>query len=189
MSKKHKILLTVLVVGLAGVLAGFGVFAAFSSTTSNTGNTFATGSVELTDNDGGTTALFDDTVDGTLMPGDHDRCIKVTYGGSMDATVKLYTSAITGTGNDVEVTVDKSATGDAMDCSDFGTSTNVFAAAPLSTLDNSSDWSTGITVNPGVATKWVNGDSVTFRFRLTVGDGDGGKTVSPFDVTWEAQNQ
>ena len=189
MSKKHKILLTVLVVGLAGVLAGFGVFAAFSSTTSNTDNTFAAGSIALTDNDGGTTALFDTAVDGPLMPGDYDRCIRVSYGSSIDATVKLYTSAITGTGNDVDVTVDQSATGDAMDCSDFGTSTNVFAAAPLSTLDNSADWSTGITVNPGVATKWVDGDSVTFRFRITVGEDDGGKTVDPFDVTWEAQNQ
>lgn len=191
MSKKHKILLTVLVIGLGGVLAGFGVFAAFSGTTSNTGNTFTAGNVSLSDNDGGTTALFNGTLHGNLKPGNYDRCIRVTYGGSLDASVKLYTSAITGTGNGLNVTVDKSTIGTALDCSDFGTATatNIFAAAPLTTLDNHADWATGLAVNPGAATKWVANDAVTFRFRITVTDADAAKTVSGFNVTWEAQNQ
>lgn len=191
MAKKHKLLLTVLVVGLGGTLAGFGVFAAFSNTTSNTGNTFQAGSVSISDNDSNA-ALFNNTLHANATPGDYDRCIRVTYAGTLDAAVKLYTSAITGSGNDLNVTVDKSDTGTNVDCSDFGdggTVTNVFAAAPLTTLDNHSNWSNGLAVTPIGETVWVQNDAVTFRFRITVADGDQSKTVNSFGVTWEAQNQ
>jgi hypothetical protein len=192
MSTKHRILMTVLVVGLGGTVAGFGVFAAFSNTTSNTGNTFQAGSVSLSDNDSNA-AMFNSTLHGSATPGDYDRCIRVTYAGTLDTTVKLYTSAITGSGNDLDVTVDKSDTGTEADCGDFGgaggTVANVFATAPLTTLDNHANWSNGLAVTPIGATEWVQNDAVTFRFRITVADGDQSKTVNSFGVTWEAQNQ
>ena len=48
-----KLALTALIVsGVAGVMA-FGTYSAFSSTTSNPNNNFATGSVSISDNDGG----------------------------------------------------------------------------------------------------------------------------------------
>jgi predicted ribosomally synthesized peptide with SipW-like signal peptide len=188
MSKKQKVLMTTLVVGLAGAIAGFGVFAAFSSTTSNPSNSFQAGTVTIGDNDGGT-ALFSNAV--PKGPGNHDRCVKVTYSGTLDATVKLYTSAITGTGSDLNVTIAK-GTGAAADCSDFVSASTVFGPDTLAnfrTANNS--FTNGLAVNPGSATKWVANDAVTFRFRITVPDANSaqGKVVDPFTLTWEAQNQ
>jgi predicted ribosomally synthesized peptide with SipW-like signal peptide len=196
MSKKHKILMTTLVVGLAGALAGFGVFAAFSSTTSNPSNSFAAGTVTIGDNDGGT-ALFSAT---PRAPGNHDRCIKVTYSGNLDATVKLYTGAITGTGSDLPVTIHKAAPtvgnpGTAASCSDFddAAATKIYpagASAPLSDFGTAhSGWANGLAVNPGSATKWVTNDAVVFRVRINIPDSGQGKSVDPFALTWEAQNQ
>lgn len=194
MSTRTKILFTVLVVGLGGVLAGFGVFAAFSATTSNPNNSFQAGNVSIGDNDGGSALFSTSTLHGNAKPGNYDRCIRVTYNGSLDADVKLYTSAITGDGNGMNVTVDKSNNGAAADCSDFGTgagaqTASVFSAAPLTTFDNHSSFSNGIEVDPIGATKWVNGAAATFRFRITVGDNDQNATLDAFNLTWEAQNQ
>lgn len=200
MSKKTKILMTVLVVGLTGAVAGFGVFAAFSDTTSNTGNTFQAGSVDIGDNDGGSTALFNGTLHGNTKPGDYERCIKVTYNGTLDATVKLYTSAITGTGSDLPVVVSKAAPtvakpGAEANCSDFdaAAATDIYPSSGTATLADfrtaHSSWANGLTVNPGSATKWVQNNAVVFRFRISVPDSAQGKAVNSFDLTWEAQNQ
>ena len=192
MSNKHKLLLTVLVVGLGGALAGFGVFAAFSATTSNPNNSFQAGNVSISDNDGGTALFTNSGLHANTKPGNYDRCVRVTYNGTLDADVKLYGSAITGDGNGMNVTVDKSDTGTAADCSDFGTAgtvESVFAAAPLTTFDNASNWATGIDTDPVGETKWVPGQEQTFRFRITVGDANQNATLDAFNVIWEAQNQ
>jgi hypothetical protein len=188
MPRHHKLLMTTLVVGLAAALGGFGVFAAFSGTTTNPGNTFAAGTVTIEDNDGDT-ALFTNAV--KHKPGDYDRCIKVKYTGSLDSTVKLYTSAITGTGSDLNVTIAK-GTGAAADCSDFVSAATVFGPNTLANFRSTyPDYANGLAVNPGAATKWVTNDQVTFRFRITVPDANSaqGKVVDPFTLTWEAQNQ
>jgi len=188
MSGKLKLLMTVLVVGLMGALGGFGVWAAFSGTTTNPGNSFAAGTVAIEDNDGDA-ALFSNAV--KQKPGNSDRCIKVKYTGSLDSTVKLYTSAITGTGSDLDLTVAK-GTGAAADCSDFASATTVFGPDTLANFRAAhSSFANGLAVNPGAATKWVTNDEVTFRFRITVPDANSaqGKQVDPFTLTWEGQNQ
>ena len=188
MSKNRKLLMTVLVVGLAAALGGYGIYAAFSDTTTNPGNTFAAGSVTIGDNDGDT-ALFSNAVE--QAPGDYDRCIQVTYTGSLDATVKLYTSAIAGTGSGLDLTVAK-GTGTAADCSDFVSAATVFGPDTLANFRTAhSSFTNGLAVNPGVATKWVQNDAVTFRFRITVADDNSaqGVVVDPFTLTWETQNQ
>ena len=190
MGKQNKVLLTVLVVVVGAALSGFGVFAAFSGTTTNPNNSFAAGTVTLTDNDGNV-ALYTDAIN--AQPDvDYDRCIRVTYAGSLDATVKLYTSAISADGSKVDIQVDKSATGSQPDCSDFGAATNVYATTSLAAFGTShSSYANGLTVNPGSATKWVQNDAVTYRFRLSIPDlqANEGISVSPFSLTWEAQNQ
>ena len=187
MSRNQKLLLTSVVVGLAAAVGGFGVFAAFSGTTTNPNNSFAAGTVTIEDNDGDT-ALFSNAV--KKAPGDYDRCIKVKYTGSLDATVKLYSSAITGSGSDLNLTVAKGS-GAAADCSDFVSAGTVFGPNTLATFDDYAAFGSGLAVNPGAATKWVLNDEVTFRFRITVPDANSaqGKTVDPYTLTWEAPNQ
>ncbi|MGH8913395.1 MAG: hypothetical protein ACRDZM_02650, partial [Acidimicrobiia bacterium] len=74
---------------------------AFSATTYNTGDAWATGSLALTNNGGGTTfsgttaALF---TENNLKPGDSGaKCITVQSGGTLAGTLKLYRGAIGGT--------------------------------------------------------------------------------------------
>ena len=192
MSKKHKVLLTALVVGLGGAIAGFGVFAAFSSTTSNPGNTFAAGTVTLTDNDG-SVSLFSDAT--KAKPGDTDRCIKVTYGGSLDATVKMYVDAISADGDKVSVTIHKSTVaGQATNaaCAGFVADGAAIYSDTLAQFGTDhSNWSNGLAANPGAATKWVQNDALSYRIRLTVPDDNNsqGASNSAFELSWEAQNQ
>ena len=89
---KRKVLVTLLVVGVLGSLAAYGTFSAFSASTSNTGNSFAAGTVTIGDNDSNPTAapMFNLSEQGPNTP--VERCIKVTYGGSLPADVRLYTT-------------------------------------------------------------------------------------------------
>src|SRR5688500_2627152 len=80
----------------AGVLATITVatsavtFAQFSQTTGNAANSFATGTVQLGDNDIGAAVLgFSDGTPGTSDTG----CVTVTYSGTLPATVRLYGSS------------------------------------------------------------------------------------------------
>lgn len=62
-------------------------YSAFSATTTNPTNNWTTGSVVLADDDSNT-AMFNATL---LKPGSTgEKCIAVTYSGSLAATVKLY---------------------------------------------------------------------------------------------------
>jgi hypothetical protein len=100
---RTKVLLTVLCVGALGSLAAMGVFGAFSATTTNAGNTITAGTVTIGDNDGGP-AMYAVTA---AKPGDSvTKCIKVTYTGSLDADVHIYTASTIGTlGQYVDLTI------------------------------------------------------------------------------------
>ena len=104
MSRGRKTLLSLLLVGTIGAVAGIGTFSAFSATTVNAGNVFAAGTVSISDNDAG--AAMYTIADATpLTP--VVRCIQVTYTGSLPADVHLYSSAIGAIGPYVDLTIDK----------------------------------------------------------------------------------
>ena len=103
MKTSTKVLLTALCVGALGSLAAMGVFGAFSSTTTNAGNTITAGTVAIADNDAGA-AMYSLTA---AKPGESvSKCIKVTYTGSLDADVHIYTTSTIGSlGQYVELTI------------------------------------------------------------------------------------
>ena len=93
MDRMRKALVSILVVGVAGSVAGSGTFSAFSSTTANPGNSFTAGTVTISDNDSGSSMLSLSNA----KPGDSTTgCITTTYTGSLSANVRLYAST-TGT--------------------------------------------------------------------------------------------
>ncbi|MBA2614358.1 MAG: hypothetical protein H0U90_01020 [Actinobacteria bacterium] len=57
-SRASKVLLSLAVVGAVTMAAGVGTYSAFTATTANSGNSFASGSVAIEDNDGGSTAML-----------------------------------------------------------------------------------------------------------------------------------
>jgi predicted ribosomally synthesized peptide with SipW-like signal peptide len=192
MQTSRKVLLTVLVVGVVGSVVGLGAFSAFSSTTSNDNNTFTAGTVTIADNDAGA-ALYALT---NQKPGViTDRCIKLTYSGSLDSDVKLYSSTVGGIGaNYVNLTVSPGTVSGSPafpSCTGFTSD----GGAPLYSGVESAfptSYATGIADNPGtVATKWATGDTVVYRFSTSVQDTNlaQGATTGTHSFTWEARNQ
>ncbi len=79
---------------LTAVLVNERTRAAFTASTANPADQWAAGTVVLGDDDAGS-ALFSAT---GLLPGDTgSKCIRVSYTGSIAATVKLYGGSSTGT--------------------------------------------------------------------------------------------
>jgi len=197
MSKTRKMLVTLLVVGVVGTLAGLGTFSAFSSTTSNTGNSFDAGTVYISDNDGGS-VLY--SVTGAKPGTTVTKCIKVTYTGTLDADVHLYTtSTINAVGQYIDLSIDRGHTTGSdtfPNCTTFVSDGNVFSGTLGGFATAKNSYANGIAAFPGAATKWVQNDSVVYRFTLTMEDnnnangGSGGALQSgSHDFTWEARNQ
>lgn len=191
MSRTRKILKTLLVVGVVGTVAGVGSFSAFTSQADNDNNVVSAGTVVLADNDGGTAPLY---AIADAKPGStQTSCINVSYTGSLDATVKLYTPDTIGDlGPVVNLTIEAGtqAVPSYPGCTDFVAQTTLFDAA-LSTFPTS--YAGGITDFPGAGTKWVNGDSVVYRVTATLSatapDSAQGDTTGLHTLRWEAQNQ
>jgi predicted ribosomally synthesized peptide with SipW-like signal peptide len=186
------LLRSLLAIGAAGALAGFGTFSAFSSSTENPGNKIDAGTVVLSDNDSGS-ALY--SVTGGKAGTTVDRCITVTYSGDLDADVKLYLPDAVGALAPyvtMTVTPGSDATPAFGDCAGF-----VADGAPLfsGTLQSfraaHTGWADGLVDNPGSTTKWSQGNTVTYRVQLTLQDDNNaqGKVTGTHRLVWEARNQ
>src|SRR4051794_32397187 len=151
MLKARKALLTVLVVGLAGILVGFGTFSAFSSTTANTGNNFSAGTVQIADNDGGASVMYNVS---NKKPGDSAQsCITVTYTGSLDADVKLYASAVAAVGQyiDLTITPGTGTVGFGSTCTNFVPDAGgaIYTGTLKGFADAKTDFASGLATKPG----------------------------------------
>ncbi len=192
MNRSRKLLLSTLVVGATGAVAGLGVFAAFTATTENTGNQITAGTVQLTDNDGDA-ALY---VRNGVGPGNvTQRCIRVTYGGTLPSSVRLYMKddslPVNGSAFEIQVERGVNAVPGDQNCGSFTPSSVAF---PTDTLDNfPTTWDDGVTgKNAGAA--WMLNDSIDYRFTVTVRD-DSTPNAHETPITsgahgfqWEARN-
>jgi predicted ribosomally synthesized peptide with SipW-like signal peptide len=196
MSNRTKILRTLAVLGVLACIAAGGVFSAFSSQTDNPGNVVTAGTVALADNDTGS-ALYSIT---NAKPGDSQiSCIKVTYTGSLDASVRLYTpSTIGALGPSVNLKIEPGtqASPSFPSCTGFnadgGGALIEGTLAEFATAHNS--YANGVADNPGtVATKWVTNDAVVYRVTATLAasapNSAQGQTTGSHILRWEAQNQ
>ncbi|HEX8855053.1 MAG TPA: TasA family protein [Thermoleophilaceae bacterium] len=193
MSKSRKVLLSILVLGIAGSAAGFGVFSAFSSTTTNAGNSFAAGTVNVGSNDAGQ-FLYNVS---NQKPGDSvTKCIKVTYSGSLDSDVHLYTPDSVGSlGQYLDMTVTPGTQPGAAfpGCTGFTPDSGATAwsgtLAQFAAAKNS--YANGLSFNPGGSTKWATSDSVVYRVSLSLQDTNSAKGASTgaHSFVWEARNQ
>lgn len=146
----------------SGALVWQASYAAFSATTTNQGNSWETGSVALSDSQGGAggvsgTALFDE---GPLNQGQTgSRCITVSYTGDLAVSVVMAAST-SGAGtlaDDMQVTIRHGA-GDQADCGDFA------AAGVAPVLYTGS--LTGATAGLGGQTPWTAGANATRTYRI-----------------------
>lgn len=192
MSKRRKILVTAAVVMAVGLLAAMGTYGYFSATTSNTGNTITSGTVSLSDTDGGTGKVYNlaATNPGSTSTG---KCLRVTYGGSLAATVKLYRGSINaGTGDKYTLRVERgsglSGPASDMNCTGF---------TPAADVHNGDLANLGTDYTGGVDAKgsaWASGNTVDYRFTITTKDDTTANAhttsndTGTHDFTWEAHS-
>lgn len=191
-----KLLLTALVLGLVGIIAGAGTWSAFSSTTANEDNSFQAGTVVLTDND----------AEGAMLslqnakPGDTDTsCIVVSYTGSLPASVRLH-GVTTGTGLDqyLNVTITRgtiltpafdSCTGFVADLTNYsGAGAGVIYNGTLAAFPDS--YAAGI-VDPtsGSPESWTNPESHAYKVTVSVADDNAAQGLTASQTfTWEARS-
>ena len=161
--------------------------AAFVAQTGNPANQVTSAAIDLADNDSGV-AMFQNVTG--LMPGTNiDRCIDVTYTGTVDPLpVLLYASAApTGTlAPYLNLSVDIGAdTADAFtDCSTFVSSASVYSGTLDAFATTHGGYATG-------ATTWDPAGSPetrTFRFRISVQDTPAAEGLtSSFGFSWETR--
>lgn len=196
MNIRTKVLLTVLCVGALGSLAAMSVFGAFSATTTNAGNEITAGTVAIGDNDAGA-AMYTVT---NAKPGDSvEKCIKVTYTGSLDADVRLYTtSSIGALGQYVDLTITPGTQSSSTfpNCSGFAADPGgaIYSGTLANFASTKNSYANGVVDNPGTsATKWVNNDAVVYKITATLQssapEAAQGQTTGAHTFTWEARNQ
>jgi hypothetical protein len=188
MSTLRKISLTVLIAGLVAGVAGLGAFSAFTATTSNTGNTFASGTVEIGDNDA-SAALYTAANQG---PGTATvKCITITYTGTLAAHVELFQSGTITNGTSFNLLLERGA----QPTPAFSGCTGFVADAGLPAYNGALGAFPGAGVlGKAAGAAWATGDSVTYRFTLTVVDDTtanahtAAQASGSHNFTWEARN-
>jgi hypothetical protein len=195
MKTSTKVLLTALCVGALGSLAAMGVFGAFSATTTNAGNNITAGNVAIADNDAGA-AMYSIT---NAKPGESvSKCIKVTYTGSIDADVRIYTTSTIGSLGqyvDLTITPGTQATSTFPSCTGF--TADASGALYTGSLQNfgttKNSYANGVADYPGSGTKWTANESVVYQVTATLQssapDTAQGLTTGSHTFTWEARNQ
>lgn len=193
---RRKIVITIGVVALVGAVAGVGTYSAFSSTTSNTGNTFAAGTVHLTDNDTGL-ALYNVAAG---APGvSLEKCIKLTYAGTLPADVKLYLASSLGAlANQIDLTVEKgTSSGNPTfpNCGTFNSEATVYNGTLGAFASAHGSYANGVSASPGAQSAWSATDTLVYRFTLSLQDDNGANggatplSTGAHAFTWEARNQ
>lgn len=170
-------------------------YAAFSGTTRNSGNDWSTGTVTLTDDDGGA-ARFQVT---NMLPDQTEtKCIKVTANATVDSTVRGYTlnpsvTAARGLENRIFVKILSGNGGTFADCTgwtnDSGLPDQEATLAQLATKNSFANGIGGWAVTAGTSTKTYK---ISWRFDTTgmsqsAVDAMQGASTG-IDVQWEMQN-
>ena len=188
-----KVLLTIVVLGTVATVGGFATFSAFSSTTANSGNSFAAGTVYISDNDSGS-AMY--SVSNQKPADSVQKCIKVTYTGTLDSSVKLYASAVGAVGQYIDLTVE-TGSGNITFPSCTGFTADSGGALYSGTLQNfantKNSYANGVVDYPGSNTSWVTNDAVVYEFTVALQSGAPdsaqGTSTGSHAYTWEARSQ
>jgi hypothetical protein len=191
MDRRRKALRTLMVLAAIAGLGTLGAFSAFTSQADNPSNRVSAGTVTLADNDSGV-ASYDFT---GAKPGDSETsCIRVSYTGSLDADVQLYTPDTIGSLGpyvDLEIEPGTQSSPSFPSCTGFTPDGSAIFDDTLSNFPTT--YSGGVADYPGSSSAWENGDAVVYRVTATLSasapDGAQGLTTGLHTIRWEAQNQ
>lgn len=185
--ERAKAVVTLSAALVVGLVAAGATFSAFNSQANNTGNSFSAGTVRLADNDSDT-KMFDVT---GMRPGTPvERCIQVTYTGTLPAAVKLYGATTSAAGGleaylNVVVTRGTVSSGSFPSCAGFtaDSSGSELFNGRLSTFPTTLAGAISDT-NPA----WSVNEVHAYRFTASVVDDVNaeGRTVTQ-NFTWDAR--
>jgi predicted ribosomally synthesized peptide with SipW-like signal peptide len=183
MTRTRKALLSVLVVGVLGAVAGLGSLAAFTAQTTSAGNRVRSGTVAVTTNAPGA-AVYDFADARPGVP--QSRCVRVVYGGSLAARIRMAVSPGITDGSRFAFTVERgTATGTLPDCGTFTPGGSIYSgdlgAFPTDPATSSAD------IRGADFT--AAGQSETLRLTVTAKDDGsaGGFDSGAHTFTWEAR--
>jgi hypothetical protein len=195
MPLKGRLLVSLAILVTVGVVVGAGTYAAFFSLTDNDGSSFAAGTVYISDNDAGAAMLALTNA----VPGNSDTsCLKVTYAGSLPATVRLYGASsgalapyltlVVTRGTNTAPSFD-SCTGFTADATNYiGAGTGVVYSGALSAYPTAG--SPLIEPTAGTPETWTTSEVHSYRFVITLANNVAaqGKSATA-SFTWDARNQ
>lgn len=161
--------------------------AAFVAQTGNVANQVTSAAIDLADNDAGA-AMFQNVTG--LMPGSNvDRCIDVTYTGTVDPLPVLLYAPAAPTGSlapYLNLTVDIGAdTADSFaDCTSFVPTGTVYSGTLAGFATAHGGYATGVPTWDPVGSP----ETRTFRFRLSVQDDAAAEGLTTtFGISWETR--
>jgi hypothetical protein len=174
-------------------------FAAYRATTTNTGDRIEAGSVKLSDNGDGSSLL---SMTGGVPGTTTSACIKVTYDGSLPASVRLH-GTTTGSGLDqyLDLKVTRGtytpSTPAFKSCTNFAADATNYIGAGAGVIYNGTlqgfpdDYAGGLVDPlPGSPESWTNAEAHVYRFDVTVqNDFDAQNKDATQAFRWEARNQ
>jgi hypothetical protein len=187
------------VLALLALAAGGVTFAAFRATSANDGDIVEAGSVSLSDNGDGSNIV---SLSGAVPGATTSACIKVTYGGSLPATVRLH-GTTTGSGLDqyLDLKVTRGtynpSTPAFKSCSNFQADGTDYVGAGNGVIYNGTlqgfpdNYAAGL-VDPtsGSPESWTNAEAHVYRFDVTVQQNFAAQGLDATQTfTWEARNQ
>ena len=198
MRRSHRFLVAA-AIALLVPAAGSATYAAFRATNSNGNDLVEAGSVKLSDNGDGSSMLSLSTA----VPGDTtSACIKVTYDGSLPATVRLH-GTTTGSGLDpyldLKVTrgVYSPSTPVFKSCTNFQADGTNYIGAGNGVIYNGTlqgypdDYASGL-VDPlsGSPESWTTGEVHVYKLDVTLQSNFAAQTKDATQTfRWEAKNQ
>ncbi len=161
--------------------------AAFGAQNDHVNKHVSAPAVDLADNDSGT-AMFENVTG--LMPGATvDRCIDVTYTGTVDPTAVLIYASGAPTGTlapylDLTVEVGADTAAGFRDCAGFAASSTVYSGTLAAFAAGHGTYAAGLSTWDPAASP----DTRTFRFRLAVQDVTAAEGLtSTFGFAWETR--
>jgi hypothetical protein len=187
----RRLALTIAIVAAVGALSGFGTYSAFSSTTGNSGNSMQAGTVSITDNHTAS-AMLNLT---NAKPSDRTTgCLKVTYNGSLPATVRMYATPSGTLAPYLKVTITRGTGGGYPACTGF--TADASAATTFSGTLNAlpASWSAAgdDPAGSGTTEQWTQGETHSYQVDVQLDPSapaaaQGQSAAVSF--TWEARNQ
>ncbi len=157
--------------------------AAFTAQTGNSANSWNAGTVALTDDDSNT-AMFAAT---NLRPGSTgEKCITVTYSGSLSASVKMYGTAVSGALSPyVDLVVEEGSGGGFGSCGSFVSSGTIYTGTLASLQTTKNSYANGVgTWTPSTTASKIY--KITWTLQSGTPNAKQGASTSA-TLTWEGQ--